>query len=357
MEKTVVDRLNMTPIRKNRHREIPLEVILVMLVVMLVGPTHFGSLFGETLLQNFRILGIVQDQPHVGTVPPEPLVLRSELSCSPDRVDDVNRYLAARDVTTVVSNRIVLFELLTCWQPRSGKDVPNYVTQAVGGKADPIERVTAGRILIELNETGKAFEQWRQASDWDILLALSGVNAYNLGDVRKALLLFDWAEQTNSRVIAQKSAMYTILCDHYFARPTPRDLDAALWNCQKVAAARPDVGSLETLGKVYFERNEYDAAFRTFEQLKRIAPQAANGYMWLGTLYRKQGQDAQAEREWLDATLVDSDYPWPHILLAELYLDQGNDDLALAQLQATLALGNPPASEQAMKILTQIDEK
>ncbi len=280
-----------------------------------------------------------------------PLVLGSTFTCNKVQAAEAAEYLQSE----LKLERIALARLLTCWNDLPKRTILFDSLEQGSFKFDYSEWLILGRLLADSGYKEEGIRLWRRVPDWDIYLGLVGSVAFERGDISGALNLYNLSETVNKRVVVGKLDMYNKLCELYRKDPAYYAPETALNYCRDLLQVNYQAGPLESVGRLYLQLGEDDQARQAFEEIKRIAPNSAAGYMWLGILYHRQGQTGLAEQALLQGIAAEPQYPWTYLILAELYQDSKQYKLAIEQLTRVIEIGDPATMAQARRLLLQLD--
>lgn len=99
--------------------------------------------------------------------------------------------------------------------------------------------------------------------------------------------------------------------------------------------------ALEKLSTLYMQRGSVDRAEKSADELIRLFPKSANGYILKGYLKYQQRDLLLAEKLFLEGVRLDHNQPASLNALGNIYLATGRPAIAIEKLKAAEMLGNP----------------
>jgi tetratricopeptide (TPR) repeat protein len=127
---------------------------------------------------------------------------------------------------------------------------------------------------------------------------------------------------------------------------------------QYLEASRIEPSSVRpylALGNLYYGREgEASEAVRAYQQAIAMQPTCAACYVRLGRARKIQGEDELAIAAFQRATELDSDLPYPHALLGDLYHQLGEIEAAMREYR--IALGLDPGDQEVRANLEALQE-
>lgn len=121
--------------------------------------------------------------------------------------------------------------------------------------------------------------------------------------------------------------------------PAEKSFDLALEICRGVECHH----ALEKLATLYLQGGRFDKAGKSADELIRLFPGSANGYIMKGYLKYQNRELIEAEKLFLEGVKLDPNQPSALIALGNIYLATGRPAVAREKLKAALALGSPAA--------------
>lgn len=118
----------------------------------------------------------------------------------------------------------------------------------------------------------------------------------------------------------------------------------AIKQFNNITKTNPELsGPFTNLGMLYLKSNSLDQAEQALQKAVTLKPTNMIGYNYLGIVFRHQGRFTDAEKAYLKAIEIDSNYPYAHLNLGILY-DLYKSDLSKAILhyQRYLSLSDDP---------------
>ena len=148
-------------------------------------------------------------------------------------------------------------------------------------------------------------------------------------------LLADIEEDMHSTV---DSRTFGVLAQIFHAR---EDFDRCLDLCDRaIDAPGPSARAVRLKGLCHLERLDYSSARSCFELALDFEPQFVWACHSLGELLFEQGLFEEAFRYFGKAIFINPSDPGNYFLLAEAFMDDDMDDLAIAELRKCLMLDN-----------------
>lgn len=99
--------------------------------------------------------------------------------------------------------------------------------------------------------------------------------------------------------------------------------------------------AIEMLSTLYLNAGSFDKAEKSANELMRLFPKSANGYILKGFFKYRQSELLEAEKLFLRGISLDPNQPSALIALGNIYLAKGRPALASEKLKAAYKLGEP----------------
>ena len=166
-----------------------------------------------------------------------------------------------------------------------------------------------GAAYMFLDEFGKAEEWLQQASFSPSRRNFRSVVFGTLGDVKQQLEKWQETVEAYERAIRLDSENYTELNNYaYYLTKRNENLDKALEMAQEAVESDPRNASfLDTLGWVYYMREEYEKALDYIQKAVDTGEASAEVLEHLGDVYHATGENDKAEEWWEKALDKDPD--------------------------------------------------
>ena len=173
-----------------------------------------------------------------------------------------------------------------------------------------------------------------------LIVVIYGVASFQRASVWKnALVLWqDAAEKQPDSAVA-----WFVLGDIYGKQGDPVSAVKLMERSLDVCRGVECYHSLEKLSALYLQLERFDEAEKSADELIRLFPKSANGYILKGYLKYQQSRLPEAEQLFLEGLKLDSNQQSSLIALGNIYLVTGRPVLAKEKLEAAYNLGNPTA--------------
>lgn len=166
-----------------------------------------------------------------------------------------------------------------------------------------------GRAEAAGGQTASAIARFRGAlrSDRTFLPAALGLGDAHetAGDPREALRVWERAFEI------EPSAPLLLRLERAYRREGRPSRMIGLYR-QAIERAPDDLGLAVALGRVYFELEMLDEAADQFQKVEVQAPDLAPLHAFLGAIYERRGQPADAFEEYRRALRLARGFDWPH---------------------------------------------
>jgi len=205
----------------------------------------------------------------------------------------------------------------------------------------------------ELTAQGvKTAEQARREFNVDLVLAVGLQRAGERMRITCSLIDPRTHEQVDARTVTGEAADLFTVEDNAVTEVfgmLPKDIRSEQPAPSEVLAAAPAAYEYYVRGRGYLQEYQkpenIDAAIKEFQQALKVSPNYAPAYAGLGEAYW-QGYESNRGREWLDkakfncekALTTDPKLAAGHTCLGSVYLDQGEYEQALRELQQAIAI-------------------
>ena len=131
------------------------------------------------------------------------------------------------------------------------------------------------------------------------------------------------------------------------------DYDRAINSFMRAIQVDPNyVHAYVNLAKIYKKRQDYEAAISYLEKAREVEPNCVDIYINLSDIYRQQGNFAKAKECADKAVELTQDTPETIYNLGYAYLLNGERELALAQHQKLIEIGE---KELAARLMEKIE--
>lgn len=160
--------------------------------------------------------------------------------------------------------------------------------------------------------------------DANYVLARCYINAQKYVDARGA-----FAAQYN--VDPESGSAYLLMAQMLVSLELP---EIAATNAQKALQISPNITMAHfLLGKIYLAKGDSTRALEEFERERRVSPVYPPLYQFLGDLYIRDRQYAQAQHALTEALSLDQTSTGPFILMGKLFLADNDPQTAATYLQ------------------------
>ncbi len=124
---------------------------------------------------------------------------------------------------------------------------------------------------------------------------------------------------------------------------------------EKVAANPKDTDSLQTLGNMYYDANDFASALTFYEKIAAITPKDDGSWIAVAAAAFQSGAEARAVEAWNTALDINPDNIEAHYGLGFYYLDSTPPDEAKARAEWAKVVAIAPESELAKQVQTELD--
>ncbi len=121
----------------------------------------------------------------------------------------------------------------------------------------------------------------------------------------------------------KRDDLRTELGNYYFSNEMYQE---AVIEYKAAVDAKPDAKNRFSLGQGYLKTQDYNEAFKQFNEVKRLEPNSPNGYYGMGQLYSKTQDYDQAIEEFEKMITKDSTFYEAYAQMGYAYADGGNID-------------------------------
>jgi cytochrome c-type biogenesis protein CcmH/NrfG/plastocyanin len=124
---------------------------------------------------------------------------------------------------------------------------------------------------------------------------------------------------------------------------------------QKIAADPKDTDSLQQLGDLYYQANDYTDAGTFYDKLLAVDPKNVKGLLARGAVYYNGGDMTNAKKDWNLVVSIDPKNVEAHYDLGFLALNQTNPDWSTVQKEWQLVIQLDPGSDVATTVQQHLD--
>ncbi len=124
---------------------------------------------------------------------------------------------------------------------------------------------------------------------------------------------------------------------------------------EKIAANPKDTDSLQTLGNMYYDANDFTNALGFYEKIAAVTPKDDGSWIAVAAAAFQSGDKERAVKAWNTALDINPDNIEAHYGLGFYYLDKTPSDEAGAREEWAKVVATAPTSDLAKQVQTELD--